>query len=397
MNTDSEKILLGVCGGIAAYKAAELVRLLKAQGAQVRVVMTQGATQFIQPLTLQTLSQNPVGLDLLDLDAESAISHIELARWPDKIIVAPATAHFMAKLAHGFADDLLSTLCLATLAPIWIAPAMNQAMWRNPATQSNVECLSERGINVIEPAQGDQACGETGPGRLPEPGLIVETCFQAPLLQGKKIVITAGPTREAIDPVRFISNHSSGKMGYALAKAAKKLGAEVTLISGPVSIPPPSGVRLESVTTAQQMLEKALACPDCDIFIGVAAVADYCLEAPARQKIQKQETLTLRLVPAPDVIAAMAHKNPRPFTIGFAAQTHNVLEYARDKLQRKKLDLIIANDVSGIDCGFNSDFNEVTLLGQEFEINLPKDTKNRLALTIMKQIARIYDRRRNSL
>ena len=386
-------ILIGITGGIAAYKAAELTRLFKGVGAEVRVVLTDAGAEFITPLTLQALSGNPVHQSLLDPEAEQGMGHIELARWADLIIVAPATADFMARFSSGMANDLLTTLCLATDAPIALAPAMNQAMWRDPRTQQNLEALLTQGVNIFGPGSGEQACGDTGPGRMLEPTQIMQACadlIAAGPLEGKRVVITAGPTREALDPVRFISNHSSGKMGYALAEAAAKAGAAVTLISGPVALATPKGVQRVSVESAQEMLDASLiAASAADIFIGAAAVADYRPVMVADQKIKKgeEEVMEILLTKNPDIIATIATLEPRPFMVGFAAETENVIAYARSKLERKGLDLVIANDVSQSDIGFNSDHNEVVVVGAGGEIAMPRASKAALAEHLIALIA----------
>jgi len=350
MNSLSAKrVLLGITGGIAAYKCAELTRLFVKAGAEVRVVMTQAATEFITPLTMQALSGNRVHTTLLDADAEAGMGHIELARWADLILVAPATADFAAKLVAGKADDILSTLVLATKATIAIAPAMNQAMWSNAATQENLQALRSRGMAIFGPGSGEQACGDVGLGRMLEPQELLEASaalFATGLLSGKRITITAGPTQEAIDPVRFISNHSSGKMGYALAAEAANEGAIVTLISGPVALDAPERVTRINVVSAQSMLDACLeTLADCDIFIGVAAVADYRPESIADDKIKKStDVITLTMVKNPDIIATIANSEKRPFTVGFAAETQNIDDYGRKKLQNKKLDMLFAND-----------------------------------------------------
>lgn len=393
---NNRQILLGVTGGIAAYKAAELVRRLQDQGAEVRVVMTRAAQEFITPLTMQALSGNPVHTDLLDPAAEAAMGHIELARWADLVLVAPASADFIARLAHGHADDLLTTLCLATAAPIALAPAMNQGMWRDSATQANIDRLRERNIALFGPAEGSQACGDIGPGRLLEVDQLVSLTidlFPSRALEGQRVIITAGPTREALDPVRYISNHSSGKMGFALARAAADAGARVTLIAGPVALQTPERVRRVDVESAQQMFEATLArLDDCDIFIAAAAVADYRPQRVAEQKIKKQnEELTLTLVRNPDIVAAVAAHSPKPYTVGFAAETERVRDHARDKLERKNLDLIIANDVAGEGIGFNSDNNAVTVLWRSGELAIGERSKSQLARDLIEIIAsRLY-------
>lgn len=414
-----KRILLGVSAGIAAYKSALIVRLLKQAGCDVRVVMTDGAQAFITPLTLQALSGEAVRTSLLDPEAEAGMGHIELARWADVVLIAPATADLIARLVHGMADDLLTTLCLASEAPKLIAPAMNQAMWRHPATQRNVEQLVGDDWQLIGPAAGDQACGDVGPGRMSEPEEIfsaVAALFSAPSLAAAPlttaplttvprspaphIVITAGPTREPLDPVRYISNHSSGKMGYALAAAAVAEGAKVTLISGPVNLPTPQGVTRIDVESAEQMHSEAQRlAPQAALFIGCAAVADYRAAAPAEHKLKKQEdsdTLTLTLVKNPDIIASVAAlpaKQRPQVVVGFAAETQEIERYAQDKLQRKGLDMIVANDVSQTGLGFGSDHNAAWLLwrtpqGVDSRAETPQP-KTQLAATIIRQALRL--------
>ncbi len=392
----NKHIVLGISGGIAAYKSAELTRLLKGAGAEVRVIMTPSATEFITPLTLQALSGNPVHQHLLDAEAEAGMGHIELAKWADLVLIAPASANLMARLSSGQGDDLLTTVCLATDAPICLAPAMNQAMWRDTGTQANAENLISRGIKLFGPGVGEQACGDTGPGRMLEPEEIVMHAanqFETGNLTGKTIYITAGPTREALDPVRYISNHSSGKMGYALAEAAVEAGAKVKLISGPVNIPAPERVELIKVESAEQMLSASTeSLSDCDIFIAAAAVADYRPTAVSEHKIKKgsEEIMELHLVKNPDIVATVAGSSPKPFTIGFAAETKDVLNYARGKLERKGLDLIIANDVSRTDIGFNSDENAVTVISRQDTLELPQASKRQLAVRLIELIAAQY-------
>jgi phosphopantothenoylcysteine decarboxylase / phosphopantothenate---cysteine ligase len=392
----NKRVLLGVTGGIAAYKSAEIIRRLQDAGANVRVVMTSAATEFITPLTMQALSGNPVHLELLDTDAEAAMGHIELARWADVILVAPASADFISKLTNGEGGDLLSTLCLASRSPIAIAPAMNQGMWRNASTQHNIERLRGRGIHIFGPTEGNQACGDVGPGRMSEPEDIAELTadlFETGALAGKKVIITAGPTREAIDPVRYISNHSSGKMGYALAEAAAEAGAETILISGPVNLTSPDRVKTIAVTSAQEMYDAALAEADgCQLFIASAAVADYRPAQVSEQKIKKSaDTLTIEMVKNPDIVSAVAALQNRPFTVGFAAETANVEEglehHARDKLERKNLDLVIANDVSDRTIGFNSDDNAVLVVEMKSSEAIPKINKSILARQLIAKIA----------
>jgi phosphopantothenoylcysteine decarboxylase/phosphopantothenate--cysteine ligase len=388
----NRQVLLGITGGIAAYKSAELVRRLRDAGATVRVVMTPAACEFITPLTLQALSGEPVHLDLLDPAAEAAMGHIELARWADLVLVAPASADFMARVAAGIADDLLSTLCLATKAPLLFAPAMNQAMWSNAATQQNLRTLTARGVRFAGPGEGAQACGDTGPGRMLEvPDLVSAAIgvFAGGLLAGVRLMLTAGPTREPIDPVRYISNSSSGKMGFALAAAAADAGAEVTLVAGPVSLPTPAGVSRIDVITAAEMHAAVMArVADCDVFIGCAAVADYRAAEIAPQKIKKPgKTLELRLVRNPDIIAAVAAHRPRPFTVGFAAETNDLLAHARQKLERKGLDLVIANDVSRSDIGFGSDHNEVRVISAAGDGEPQNGSKQAVARALIEDIA----------
>lgn len=391
-----KRILLGISGGIAAYKSADLVRRLKDRGADVRVVMTAGAQEFVRPLTYQALSGNPVHSDLLDPAAEAAMGHIELARWAELILIAPASAQVLAKLACGMADDLLSTLCLASEAPLALAPAMNQAMWRHPATAANVQTLQNRGVHFWGPAAGSQACGDVGPGRMLEPeALAAETeALLRPQqsLAGRSVTITAGPTREALDPVRYLSNHSSGKMGFALAAAAQRAGADVTLIAGPVSLPTPAGVKRIDVTGALEMRDAAERAADLsDIFIAAAAVADFRPAKTSEQKIKKNEDNereSLALIKNPDIVAGIAaRRERRPFMVGFAAETEKVKEHAQGKLARKKLDLIIANDVSAADSGFNSDRNAVIVIDSEGSRSLPPALKTELANKLIALIA----------
>ncbi len=391
----NKQVVLGVSGGIAAYKSAELVRRLRDAGAQVRVVMTQAAREFITPLTLQALSGHPVHGDLLDPAAEAAMGHIELARWADLVLIAPATADLIARLAQGRGDDLLTTLVLATDAQVAIAPAMNQAMWRDPATQANLSLLLERDVKVFGPAAGEQACGDIGPGRMLEPAEIAARsaeCFERGLLAGRHVLINAGPTREAIDPVRYISNHSSGKMGFALAEAAAEAGARVTLVAGPVNLPTPPRVDRVDVLTAVDMLTACEAALPADLFIASAAVADYrpitCAESKLKKEPGSDAGMTLELVRNPDILATLANHPQRPWCVGFAAETHDVLGYAIDKLQRKNLQLIIANDVSSASIGFNSDDNAVTLIDRNLEPQaLPQASKQKLARQIVAFIA----------
>jgi len=395
-----KKILLGITGGISAYKSIELIRLFKKAGAQVQVVLTKGALAFVTPMTLQAISGLPVRSSLLDHEAEAGMGHIELAKWADIILIAPASADFIARHTAGMADDLLSTLCLATEAPLWLAPAMNQAMWNHPSTQKNIATLANRNVSYIGPAAGEQACGDVGYGRMSEPqeiyNTIEETFTQTSNgtkpLSGQHWLITAGPTMEAIDPVRFISNHSSGKMGYSLAKAARSLGAKVSLISGPVAIDAPNDIDMYHVKSALDMLEVCRAIGQqqtVDVFIGAAAVADFRLDQVAEQKIKKQidaNKMQLTLIKNPDIIATVVTEKLASFVVGFAAETQNVIEYARDKLNRKGLDLIIANDVSRTDIGFNQDENQVTIIAKDETWSPDKASKSSLARSLVQLI-----------
>ncbi|MCG7198224.1 bifunctional phosphopantothenoylcysteine decarboxylase/phosphopantothenate--cysteine ligase CoaBC [Marinobacter pelagius] len=385
----AKRILLGVTGGIAAYKCAELVRLLKKADCEVRVVMTSGAEAFVTPLTFQALSGEPVRTSLLDPEAEAGMGHIELAKWAEQVVVAPASANFIARLANGLADDLLTTVCCATDAPIAIAPAMNQAMWRNFRTQRNLAMLNEDPqVTVWGPDQGEQACGDTGPGRMLEPETLAALILdqRSGPLTGKRVVITAGPTREPLDPVRYISNHSSGKMGYALADAARAAGARVILVSGPVTIAPPPGVDVRPVMTAEDMLAESMAAVDegCDVFIATAAVADYRPQTCADDKIKKaSEAMSLALVRNPDTLATVAARADAPFTVGFAAETTDVARYATDKMARKKLNMIVANDVSAPGLGFNSDNNAVTVFWPGGQEHIGPDRKHTIATRLV--------------
>ncbi|PVZ88139.1 bifunctional phosphopantothenoylcysteine decarboxylase/phosphopantothenate--cysteine ligase CoaBC [Serratia sp. S1B] len=402
----SKNILLAVTGGIAAYKSAILVRRLKDYGFNVRVVMTHGAQAFITPLTFQALSGNVVHTELLNPEAEAGMGHIELARWADLLLVAPASCDTLAKFAHGLADDLLSTLYLATKAPVWVAPAMNQKMWAAKATQRNLQMLVEDGVHVIMPAAGSQACGDVGLGRMPEPEFLAEQvklyfhqtqraiAEKFGLLAGKRVVITAGPTREAIDPVRYISNHSTGKMGFALASACYAAGAKVTLIAGPVSLDTPNGVQRVNVHSALEMLDQSLQQLEygCDIFIATAAVADYRVAQVAEHKIKKSgDELDVSLIKNPDIVATIAQQQKRPFMVGFAAETRNVEEYAAGKLVAKKLDMIACNDVSRSDIGFASDENAMTVFfAQQHALpkrDLAKASKQEIAQQLVEAIA----------
>jgi len=389
----NKRILLGVTGGIAAYKSADLVRRLQDAGAEVRVVMTQGACEFITPLTMQALSGYPVHTDLLDPRAEAAMGHIELARWADLVLIAPASADFLARMAYGHGNDLLATLCLATGAPVAVAPAMNQQMWADQATQKNQLILQEKGVHIFGPGAGSQACGEVGPGRMQDPAEIIQQAaevFDYELLTGKHLVITAGPTREPIDPVRYLTNKSSGKMGFALAQAAAEAGARVTLIAGPVALDTPNRVKRIDVVRAEDMHEASLKAVEegCDIFIATAAVADYRPTVTADHKIKKStEEIHLTLVKNPDIIAAVASHAKRPFTVGFAAETQDVIEYAQGKLKSKKLDMIATNDVSGTNVGFNSDNNALTVIWPGGHKVLPLASKAQIAKQLIELIA----------
>ena len=395
-----KKIVLGITGGIAAYKIPELVRRLKDQGADVRVVMTESAKAFITPLTLQAVSGNGVADSLLDTQAELAMGHIELAKWADLIIIAPATADIIARITAGIANDLLTTLCLATDAPIALAPAMNQQMWHAVATQANVATLNERGYHLWGPGSGEQACGDMGLGRMLEVSELVNLSsdfFADKFLQDQHWVITAGPTREAIDPVRYISNHSSGKMGYAIAQAALRAGAKVTLISGPVAISPPIGCQLISVVSAEEMHDQALNyAKKCTTFVACAAVADYRVADIAEQKIKKtNDAMRLELVKNKDIVADVASLTDKPFIIGFAAETQNVEQYARGKLMRKNLDLIAANDVAKSGQGFNSDNNALTLFSAIDKTEIPLANKQIIAKKLVSLINQHYLAKQN--
>ncbi|MBH0019149.1 MULTISPECIES: bifunctional phosphopantothenoylcysteine decarboxylase/phosphopantothenate--cysteine ligase CoaBC [unclassified Pseudoalteromonas] len=393
-NLTNKKIVLGITGGIAAYKCAELVRRLKDSGCEVKVVMTESAKHFITPLTMQAVSGETVSDSLLDPSAEASMGHIEFAKWADLILVAPATCNIIAKMAAGIADDLLTTLLLATPAKVAVAPAMNQQMYAHAATQANLATLKARNVLIWGPGKGEQACGDIGAGRMLEPHELVALCIakeQPQLLAGKTITITAGPTREPLDPVRFISNHSSGKMGYALAEAALQLGAKVNLISGPVTIKAPTGVNLINIESAEELLTESLTyAPQSDAFIGCAAVADYRAANIATQKMKKQgDELTLTLTKNPDVIAAIANlKQNRPYTVGFAAETQNVESYAKGKLKNKNLDMICANDVSKSGLGFNSDHNALTLYWHNEQLELPTTSKIEIARKVIEQLAK---------
>lgn len=392
-----KRILLGVSGGIAAYKSAGLVRRLREEGAEVRVVMTASARRMVSPTVFQAVSGHPVRCDLWDEAAEAAMGHIELARWADFVLVAPATAHVMALLASGLAPDLLATLCLATTAPLVLAPAMNHQMWKHPATQDNRRLLASRGVHFIGPAEGAQACGEAGPGRMSEPAEIVAALrglagWATGPLAGRRVLVSAGPTREPIDPVRFVSNRSSGKMGFAVARAAAEAGARVTLVAGPVQVPIPPGVERVDVESAAEMHEAILArAAQADVYIGAAAVSDYRPAQPAAQKIKKgSDTLDLRMVKCADVLATVAAlPQGRPFTVGFAAETESLEEHALDKLRRKGLDMIVANLV-GANLGFDRDDNSAVILWPGGREEVAQTSKLELARRIIAAVAARY-------
>jgi len=392
----NKRIIVGVTGGIAAYKSAEIVRRLQDRGADVRVVMTPGAEEFIRPLTMQALSGHPVHCGLLDEKAEAGMGHIELARWADLLLIAPATADFIATMVHGRADNLLAAIYLATPALVAVAPAMNQGMWRHPASLDNVEKLNQRGVTIIGPDSGIQACGDTGPGRMEQPDTIINQAsdmFTSKSLQGKKVVITAGPTREALDPVRYISNHSSGKMGYALATAALDAGADVVLISGPVNLSIPERCQYLSVISANDMLLASLEyAKKADIFIATAAVADYRAVSIAENKIKSDsDVLTINFEKNPDIVSTVATANESLFVVGFAAESTDVENYAMGKLKTKGLNAIIANDISRSDIGFNSDDNEVSWIDTDSSITFSKRSKTQLSRDLIAQIAHKYN------
>ena len=389
------RVLLGISAGIAAYKAAELARLLVKDGAEVRVVMTRSASEFIGPMTLQAITGHPVRDALFDPQHEAAMGHIELARWADVILVAPATADFLAQLAAGMAHDLLTTLCLASSAPLLLAPAMNQAMWRHPATQANAELLQSRGVVSLGPDQGSQACGDSGPGRMVEPASLLSALrdrLVSGRLRGRRVLLTAGPTREALDPVRFVGNRSSGKMGFALAGALAAQGAEITLVAGPVTLETPAGVRRVDVESARQMHDAVFAAlPGTDIFVACAAVADFRPETPVDRKIKKtDETLTLKLVRNPDILSAVSRSPDRPFCVGFAAETNDLEAYAEAKRRAKGLDMIAANKV-GSDKGFESDDNALLVMWEGGRRMLPMQSKAALAGQLVDLIVERFD------
>jgi len=391
----NKKILLGVTGGIAAYKSAELVRLLIKAGAEVRVVMTPAAQEFVQPLTYQALSGHRVYVDLFDAQADSAMDHIELARWCDMMLVAPASADFLGKMVAGYADNLLLTLCLASRKPVAVAPAMNQQMFANAATTANLEQLHARDVLVWGPDAGEQACGDVGPGRMLEPAQLlanIEMQLQPGKLAGMGVLLTAGPTREAIDPVRYISNRSSGKMGYALASAALRAGADVTLVSGPVSLTAPAGVKLLSVESARQMYDAVMqAAASSDIFIGCAAVSDYRVDNEADHKIKKStQAMSLQLLPTTDILAAVSALDKRPFCVGFAAETRDLEKYALTKLKQKNLDMIAANLVADGSGGFETDFNRLEVFWPGGEHSIAQASKLEVAKQLIDLIGERY-------
>jgi phosphopantothenoylcysteine decarboxylase/phosphopantothenate--cysteine ligase len=393
----NKRILVGVTGSIAAYKAAQLVRDFRAAGAEVRVVMTRAAVEFVTPMTFQALSAHPVATDLLDEKAEAAMGHIALARWADAVVVAPASANFIARLAQGRADDLLSTVCLASAAPLCVAPAMNQQMWSNPATVQNVETLRARAVHLFGPETGDQACGDVGPGRMLEPQHIVAQTadlFESGLLSGVKVMVSAGPTREPIDPVRYISNRSSGRMGYAIAAAVVEAGGHCVLVSGPTCLTPPERVEFLQVQTAREMHQAVFEhIEDCEIYIGTAAVSDYRPSTVESQKIKKQTTgMTLQLERNPDIIADVADVFPHIFTVGFAAETQNLHNYALKKLQDKQLNMVAANQVSDQKIGFDSELNALSIFWHGGRRDLPTATKQHIARQLIESIAELYNK-----
>ena len=393
LNFSNTNILLGVTGGIAAYKSAEIIRLFKKEGASVRVVMTESAKEFITPLTLQAVSGNEIHDSLLDVNAESAMGHIELAKWADIILIAPCTAETIAKITHGRADDLMGALILASEAEVYIAPAMNMNMWLDASTQDNYNILEKRGITFIGPAQGEQACGDIGPGRLEEPEKIIEfitKLINKGPLSGKTITITAGPTREQIDPVRFISNNSSGKMGYSIAEAAIKYGAQVNLVTGPVSLDANKSINLHKINSASEMLDEVIKCmKSSDIFIGCAAVSDYKPSDYSIKKIKKEDnsTLDIELEKNEDILKYVSDNFSESYIVGFAAETSDVIENAKKKLLTKNLDMIISNDISDKSIGFDADENEVNVITKDETLLLKKDKKIRIARQILKIIS----------
>ena len=409
MSIANKNVLLGVTGGIAAYKAPDLVRKLTALGANVRVVLTDSAAEFVSPLSLQAVSGNSVHQHLLDPAAEAAMGHIELAKWADILLIAPATANTLAKLAHGMADDLLTTLYLATTAKIFIAPAMNQQMWKAHATTRNIDILREHDVQFIGPASGEQACGDVGAGRMEEPLVTAEfvndtfvksteRVAKLGLLQGLNITITAGPTREPLDPVRYISNHSSGKMGFSIAEAAAQAGANVTLVAGPVALSTPTLCSRKDVVSADDMLAACEALvPSTDIFISTAAVADYKATTIADNKIKKTgDELTLTFIKNPDILATVSARKDRPFCVGFAAESQDVEAYARDKLAKKNLDMIAANDITAEGLGFNSDKNALHVIWRDGDEKLPATSKAELAIQLLAIVAKQYSATRKN-
>lgn len=400
LNLQNRRILLGITGGIAAYKSAELVRILVKAGAEVRVVMTRAAEQFVGSLTFQALSGNPVHRELLDPSAEAGMGHIELARWADLVLVAPATADFIARHAAGRADDLLTAISLATKSPQLVAPAMNEQMWLDPATQQNIRTLGEHGVEIVGPASGEQACGDVGPGRMVEPEILTSTVaehFESGILQGERVLITAGPTREPLDPVRFLTNHSSGKMGFAIARAAVDAGAAVTMVAGPVSLETPHGVRRVDVESAEEMaqvVEQEL--DGATIFIATAAVADYRPADTATEKIKKSgDEIELRLIKNRDILAEVASREEPPFTVGFAAETENLTTNAEQKRISKGVDMVAANLVGTRGTGFNADDNALTLLWEGGKTELERTNKSQLARQLVELIADVVKETRN--
>ncbi len=391
MSESMKRVLVGVTGGIAAYKSCELVRLLVKRGLDVRVVLTPAATRFVTPLSFQALSGHPARVELFDEAHEAAMGHIELARWADRVVVAPASADFLARIAHGHADDLLATLCLASEAPLFVAPAMNHRMWLHPATQDNVERLRGRGVDFVGPEEGGQACGEEGVGRMAEPRRIVERLLDGDgLFAGRRVMVTAGPTREPLDPVRYISNRSSGRMGFALAEAFAREGAEVTLVSGPVALATPAGVRRIDVETARQMRDAVFqALPGQEFFIGCAAVADYRPEREERRKIKKSfDILELKMRRNPDILAEVAAQPAAPFTLGFAAETEDLRQNALRKLEEKGVDMIAANRV-GDGMGFEVERNELEVFWKGGRERLPYQGKDSLARRLVQLMASV--------
>ena len=401
METDNhaKRILLGISGGIAAYKAPSLVRNLRVHGADIVPVLSQNASRFVAQTALQAVAGNRPRTDLWDAEAEAAMGHIELARWADAVVVAPATANLLARLANGIADDLLTTVYLATTAPVFVAPAMNVRMWQHAATRRNLQRLRADGVTVLGPADGEQACGEYGPGRMIEPEEIAEEVIAAigtpRVLTGTRVLITAGPTREFLDPVRFISNRSSGRQGFALAEAAYQAGAEVTLVAGPVHLPTPSGIERIDVVSAQEMKDAVTErAPGADIFVSVAAVADYRPHTTHDQKLKKSEQpsgdFRVALKENEDIVGSIAGVEPRPFVVGFAAETEKPLDHAREKRRRKCMDAIVVNDVADPTIGFDSSENAVTLIHAAGEVGLPKMPKHAIARRLVKEIATLY-------